>query len=67
MPMKPLKARNVAAEGLKALAANRPVIIPGRVNRLMRGILPASFTRSMLAKMFEKLPVIANSGQQTRT
>jgi short-subunit dehydrogenase len=67
MPMKPLKATNVAAEGLKALSANRPIIIPGRLNRLMRWILPASFTRSMLAKMFAKLPVIANPKHRTGT
>ena len=66
MPMKPLKAKNVAAEGLKALSANRPIIIPGRLNRLMRWILPESFTRSMLAKCW-KLPVIANPEHRTGT
>lgn len=61
MPMKPLPANQVVAEGLKGLSANRAIVIPGRVNRIMRGILPASLTRSMLARMFEKMPVIAGN------
>ena len=61
MPMKPLCANQVVAEGLKALAANRAIVIPGRLNRIMRSILPASLTRSMLARMFEKMPVIAGN------
>jgi hypothetical protein len=59
MPMKPFKVNRVVTEGLSALAVNRALIIPGRVNRLMRAVLPASLTRSMLAKMFEKMPTIA--------
>jgi short-subunit dehydrogenase len=56
MPMKPLKVGQVATEGLNALSANRPLVIPGRMNRIMRAVLPASLTRSMLARMFEKMP-----------
>jgi short-subunit dehydrogenase len=58
MPIKPMKVDQTVAEGLNALAANWPIIIPGRMNRIMRAILPASFARSMLAKMFEKMPII---------
>jgi uncharacterized protein len=58
MPIKPLKVQQVVTEGLGALCANRAIIIPGRLNRIMRSILPASLTRSMLAKMFEKIPEI---------
>jgi len=60
MPMKPLKVDRVVTDGLNALSANRALMIPGRMNRIMRAILPASLTRSMLARMFEKLPAIAN-------
>jgi uncharacterized protein len=56
MPMKPLKVGQVVTEGLNALSANRPLVIPGRMNRIMRAVLPASLTRSMLARMFEKMP-----------
>ncbi len=61
MPIKPMRAEQAAAEGLKALAANRPVIIPGRMNRIMRALIPASVARPMLARMFEKAPAIAKS------
>jgi hypothetical protein len=64
MPMKPMKVDQVVTEGLKALAASRAIIIPGRMNRIMRAILPASFTRSMLAKMFEKMHGIGNASSQ---
>ncbi|HEY2531215.1 MAG TPA: SDR family NAD(P)-dependent oxidoreductase [Xanthobacteraceae bacterium] len=65
MPMKPMKVDQVVAEGLKALAANRPIIIPGRMNRIVRAVLPSSFTRSMLAKMFEKMPAISGPSSQS--
>jgi hypothetical protein len=64
MPMQPMQARQAAREGLRALAVNRPIIIPGRLNRIMRAIVPASVTRSMLAKMFEKMPTITKPSSQ---
>lgn len=64
MPMKPLKVSQVVTEGLKALSVNRAFIIPGRMNRIMRRVLPASLTRSMLARMFEKMPVVAKTSSQ---
>jgi short-subunit dehydrogenase len=65
MSIKPMKVGQVVTEGLNALSANRAIIIPGRMNRIMRGILPASLTRSMLARMFEKMPDIAKSSSQS--
>jgi uncharacterized protein len=62
MPIKPMKVDQTVAEGLNALAVNRAIIIPGRMNRIMRAILPATVTRSMMMKMFEKMPAIANPG-----
>jgi uncharacterized protein len=59
MPMKPMKVDQVVSEGLHALATNRAIIIPGRVNRVMRAILPSTLTRSVLATMFEKMPAIS--------
>lgn len=59
MSMKPMQVDQVVTEGLKALATNRAIIIPGRMNRVMRRLLPASLTRSILAAMFEKMPAIA--------
>jgi uncharacterized protein len=60
MPMKPLRVGQVVTEGLNALAANRAILTPGRMNRIMKKILPSSLTRSMLARMFEKMPSITN-------
>jgi short-subunit dehydrogenase len=60
MPIKPMKVDQTVAEGLNALAVNKAIIIPGRMNRIMRGILPATVTRSIMTKMFEKMPAIAN-------
>jgi uncharacterized protein len=58
--MKPMLASQAAREGLNALSRNRPIIIPGRMNRIMRAILPASVTRPMLMRMFEKMPGLTN-------
>jgi short-subunit dehydrogenase len=59
MPMRPLQVGQVVNEGLEALSVNRSLIIPGRMNRIIRGVLPSALTRSMVARMFEKLPAIA--------
>ena len=64
MPIKPMKVDQTVAEGLNALAVNRAIIIPGRMNRIMRAILPATVTRSMMMKMMEKMPAIANPKPQ---
>jgi short-subunit dehydrogenase len=54
MPVKPMKPEQCASEGLRGLQANRPVVIPGRMNRIMKALVPASITRSMMVKMFTK-------------
>jgi uncharacterized protein len=62
MPMKPLRASDVVREGLAALASNRPELVPGRMNRIMRALVPANVTRSMLMRMFEKMPALSGRG-----
>lgn len=52
-PMKPLGVKQCVTETLTALAANRARIVPGRLLRIMFGLIPASVTRSQTAKMFE--------------
>lgn len=59
MAMKPASAADAVEEGLRALSANRSLMIPGRMNRIMRAMVPAFVTRSILAQMFEKMPMIA--------
>ena len=62
MSIKPLRADSVVKEGLKALSANRPELVPGLMNRIMRAVVPAAVTRSLMMRMFEKMPAIANPG-----
>jgi len=54
MPMKPMSVEHCVSEGLSALKANRSLIIPGRMNRIMNVILPPNLVRTMMARMFEK-------------
>jgi len=60
MSIKPLQAGDVVREGLRALSANRPELIPGRMNRIMRAVVPASVTRALMMRMLEKMPAIAS-------
>jgi hypothetical protein len=54
MPMKPMKVEQCVSEGLKALEANRSMIIPGRLNRIMNAVVPGSVARAMMASMLRK-------------
>src|SRR5216684_1393933 len=51
MPMKPLSVEQCVSEGLNALRVNRSRIIPGRLNRIMNALVPASLARKMEADM----------------
>jgi short-subunit dehydrogenase len=52
-PMKPLGVEQCVTETLRALDANRARIVPGRLFRILFGLIPASVTRNQTAKMFE--------------
>jgi short-subunit dehydrogenase len=54
MPMKPLSVEQCVSEGLNALRVNRSRIIPGRLNRIMNVLVPASLARKMQADMIGK-------------
>lgn len=54
MPMKPMTTEQCAFEGLKGLANNRSTILPGRMNRIMDGLIPNSAARIMMGKMMAK-------------
>jgi short-subunit dehydrogenase len=54
MPMKPMSVEQCVSEGLNALRENRSRIIPGRLNRIMNALVPASLTRKMEADMIGK-------------
>lgn len=54
MPMKPMTVEQCACEGLEGLSKNRATILPGRLNRMMNGLIPTSVSRSMMGKMIAK-------------
>jgi short-subunit dehydrogenase len=54
MPMKPMSVEQCVSEGLNALLENRSRIVPGRPNRIMNALVPASLKRAMTAKMLGK-------------
>src|SRR5580704_16256652 len=54
MPMKPLSVEQCVSEGLNALRVNRSRIIPGRLNRIMNALVPASLARKMEADLLSK-------------
>jgi short-subunit dehydrogenase len=54
MPMRPLSVEQCVSEGLVALKENRSRVVPGRLNRIMNALVPASVQRTMMAKMFSK-------------
>jgi short-subunit dehydrogenase len=60
MPMKPMLVEQCVREGLRALSANRAMIIPGRLNRLLNALIPAAAARAMMRRMFAQ--GLANAG-----
>ena len=42
------------SEGLAALGRNHSMIVPGRMNRIMNAVVPASVLRAVTADMFGK-------------
>ena len=61
MPMKPMAVDRCVNEALRALTQNRPVIIPGRVNRIMNAVIPAAMARRLMARMLAKTVATAAS------
>src|SRR5713101_3158645 len=51
MPMKPMSVAQCVSEGLNGLLKNRSRIVPGRLNRIMNALVPASLARKMEADM----------------
>src|SRR5277367_2382330 len=54
MPMKPMSVEQFVTEGLSGLLKNRSKIVPGRLNRIMNALVPASLARKMEADMLGK-------------
>src|SRR5713226_2962712 len=54
MPLKPMSVDQCVSEGLSGLSKNRSRIVPGRLNRIMNALVPASLARKMLADLLGK-------------
>jgi short-subunit dehydrogenase len=66
MPMRPMAPEQCASEGLTALQANRSLMIPGRMNRIMKAIVPTSITRAMMVRLFTKALAIKSSDPRSQ-
>jgi len=54
MPMKPMSVEQCVSEGLSGLSKNRSRIVPGRLNRILNALVPASLARKMEADLLGK-------------
>jgi len=54
MPMKPMSVEQCVSEGLSGLLKNRSKVIPGRVNRILNALVPASLARKIEADLIDK-------------
>jgi uncharacterized protein len=54
MPMKPISVEQCVSEGLSGLLKNRSRIVPGRLNRILNALVPASLARKMEADLLGK-------------
>jgi len=51
MPMKPMSVEQCVSEGLSGLLKNRSRVVPGRLNRILNALVPASLARKMEADL----------------
>jgi short-subunit dehydrogenase len=54
MPMKPMSVEQCVSEALSGLLKNRSRIVPGRLNRIMNALVPASLARKLEADLLGK-------------
>jgi short-subunit dehydrogenase len=54
MPMKPMSVEQCVSEGLRGLLKNRSRVVPGRLNRIMNALVPASLARKLEAELLSK-------------
>jgi uncharacterized protein len=54
MPLKPMSVEQCVSEGLSGLIKNRSRVVPGRLNRLMNALVPASLARRIEANLLGK-------------
>ena len=49
-----MSVEQCVSEGLSGLIKNRSRVVPGRLNRIMNALVPASLARKMEADMIDK-------------
>src|SRR5213593_3217234 len=54
MPMKPMSVEQCVSEALNGLRRNRSKVIPGRLNRILNALVPASLARKIEADLIDK-------------
>jgi short-subunit dehydrogenase len=54
MPMKPMSVEQCVSEALDGLRKNRSRVVPGRMNRMLNALVPASLARKMEADLLGK-------------
>ena len=54
MPMKPMGVEQCVSETLSGLRKNRSKVIPGRLNRILNALVPASLARKIEADLIDK-------------
>jgi short-subunit dehydrogenase len=67
MPLKPMSVEQCVSEGLSGLLKNRSRIVPGRLNRIMNALVPASLARKMEADMIGKGLASKSASARTQT
>jgi len=54
MPMKPMSVEQCVSDALSGLRKNRSKVIPGRLNRILNALVPASLARKIEADLIDK-------------
>src|SRR6267143_5823575 len=54
MPLKPMSVEQSVSEALSGLCKNRSKVVPGRLNRIMNALVPASLARRLEADLLGK-------------
>src|SRR5260221_10702918 len=54
LPMKPMSVDQCVSEGLSGLLKNRSKVVPGRLNRILNALVPASLARKLEADLIGK-------------
>ena len=66
MPMKPMSVEQCVSEALSSLRRNRSKVIPGRLNRILNALVPASLARKIEAALIDKGLAIKSASALTR-